>query len=133
MFYQFSLYIFVAFMLYFFSLICAIPHLICKRLSFSYLRLLFLYLRHVCLRRLHLRLSSAICHMCHFNYVLRLPVSARHFFFFSPPTSPDALMSITSICHPAIFLFPSSLSYMFPPCHSPVFPLSRLTCAILHP
>lgn len=120
MFYQFLLYIFVAFMLYFFSLICAIPHLICKRLSFSYLRLLFLYLRHVCLRRLHLRLSSAICHMCHFNYVLRLPVPARLFFFFS-----SHVPRRFDVDH--LHLSPSHLSFpIIPVTHVPSLSLSRV-------
>lgn len=108
----------------FFLLICAIPHLICKCLSLSYLRLSFLYLCHVCLCQLCLCPSIAICHTSHFDYVVLFHLFAS---LSPPPTSLNSLMSITSICRSAIFhicCIPSShhtcsLPVTLPCSHSP--------------
>lgn len=115
MFYQFAVY-FCCLYAFFFLLICAIPHLICKCLSLSYLRLSFLYLRHVRLRWLHLCPSIAICHMSHFNYVLLLPSLCISF-------SSSHVPQLFDVCHLHLSLSPSFMSAAsHHTCHSPVFP-----------
>lgn len=112
------LYMFVAFMPFFFS-ICAIPHLVCRCLSISYVRQPFLCLRHVCLSCVTSILSFD-SNMSHFDGV-------RPFWLICISFSSSHLPSPPSVTPPS---FRSSL--MFPHCHSLMFQFHRWMCTISH-